>query len=45
MGSLAKGFFRKVCGNPAETSRKFGANVNFLASGKAAKSFRKFGGN
>ena len=27
MGSLAKGFLRKVCGNSAESSRKFAENT------------------
>ena len=41
MGSLAKGFLRKVCGNSAESSRK----LRFVAPGKGAESLRKFRGN
>ena len=45
MGSLAKGFLRKVYGNSAENSRK----IRFIAPGKDAeilrKVLRKFRGN
>ena len=41
MGSLAKGFLRKVCGNSAESSRK----LRFIAPGKGAEILRKFSGN
>ena len=41
MGSLAKGFLRKVCGNSAESSRK----LRFIAPGKGAEILRKFRGN
>ena len=40
MGSLAKGFLRKVCGNSAESLRKF-AKIRFIASGKGAEILRK----
>ena len=33
MGSLAKGFLRKVCGNSAENSRKFAKEMGFIAPG------------
>ena len=41
MGSLAKGFLRKVCGNSAEISRKFGQKIRSIASGKGAEILRK----
>ena len=41
MGSLAKGFLRKVCGNSAESLRK----LRFIAPGKGAEILRKFRGN
>ena len=41
MGSLAKGFLRKVCGNSAESSRK----IRFIASGRGAEILRKVCGN
>ena len=41
MGSFAKGFWRKVCGNAAESSGKFAKN-SFIASGKGADIVRKF---
>ena len=44
MGSLSKGFSREVCGNSAETSRKFAENT-FIASGKGAEILRKVCGN
>ena len=40
MGSLAKGFLRKVCRNSAESSRKF-AKMRFVASEKGAEILRK----
>ena len=42
MVSFAKVFLRKVCGNSAESSRKFGKKENlFIVSGKGAEILRK----
>ena len=45
MGSLAKGFLRKVCGNSAGNSRKFAKEIRFIAPGKGAEILRKVCGN
>ena len=41
MGSLVKGFLRKVCGNSAENCRE----MHFIAPGKGAEILRKVCGN
>ena len=48
MGSLAKGFLRKVCGSSAENSRKFAKNTFYCVRKgcrNSAESLRKFRGN
>ena len=52
MGSLAKGFLRKVCGNSAENSREFAKKYVLLRQervrkfcGKFAEISRKFAEN
>ena len=48
MGSLAKGYLRKVCGNSAENLRKFAKNTFYCVRkgcGNSAESLRKFRGN
>ena len=45
MGSLAKGFLRKVCGNSVENSRKFAKNAFYCVRkgcGNSVESLRKF---
>ena len=44
LGSLAKGFLRKVCGNSAESSRIF-EKMRFSASGKGAEIVQESCGN
>ena len=48
MGSLAKGFLWKNCGNSAENSRKFAKNTFYCVRkgrGNSAESLRKVRGN
>ena len=48
MGSLAKGFLRKVCGNSAESSRKFAENTFYCVRkgcGNSAESCGNFAEN
>ena len=42
MGSLAKGFLRKVCGNSAENSRKFAKKYFSLRQERVRKFCGKF---
>ena len=42
MGSLAKGFLRKVCGNSAENSRKFAKKCVLLRQERVRKLCGKF---
>ena len=41
-GVVSEGFWRKVCGNSAESSRKFAKKCVFFAPGKGAEILRKF---